>query len=71
MEISHNARLMLPMWEQYRIGLNSRTHPEIDFQYGNVGVDHRLEQQLRVNLKNQGAGVAPRYQHPAGILKLR
>ncbi|NKB78037.1 MAG: aminotransferase class I/II-fold pyridoxal phosphate-dependent enzyme [Gammaproteobacteria bacterium] len=70
-EISQNAKSMLPMWEQYRLDLQNPITPKIDFQYGNVGVDHRLEQQLRTNLRNQGAGISPNYQHPAGLIRLR
>ena len=69
--ISENAKSMLPMWAQYRRGFSDTEEPIIDFQYGHVAVDYRLQQQLKISLKNQWQGVQPTYQHPAGIPELR
>ena len=70
-EITDNAKSMLPMWRQYRSGFDEENQPLIDFQYGHVATDVRLERQLRQILRQQGAGIYPTYQHPAGINRLR
>ena len=69
--ISENAKSMLPMWAQYRLGFSDAQAHIIDFQYGHVAVDYRLQQQLKLNLKSQWQGVQSTYQHPAGMLALR